>query len=117
MSTRDEVSLSSNERQLLAQLEARARSDDPSLAARLRGRRRAALVARWREIAPGSVPGWTGPVAVVAGLLVTLVALSGVIWLSVLGLALCVAGGCRVGISVRDRRDARTEPPPAPPGG
>lgn len=107
MSTRDEVSLSSQERQLLAHLEARARSDDPALAARLRGRTSQALLARWRERQLPHLPNWAGPVLVLVGLVITVVALTTVVWFSILGLAMCVAGGCAVGVVVRERIQAK----------
>jgi hypothetical protein len=111
MSTRDQVSLSTQERQLLAHLEARARTDDPALAARLRGRTGRAVVARWTDLRAPEMASWVGGVVFVLGLLVTVVAVTSVVWLSVLGLALCVVGGCRLGVSLRDHLADRATPP------
>ena len=103
MSTRDEVSLSAQERQVLANLEARAHSDDPALAARLRGRRWRAVIGRSRDWHPPELAPWVGPLALGIGLMLTLIAVVSVVWLSVLGVGLAVAGGCVIGKDLRER--------------
>lgn len=103
MSTRDEVSLSAEERQVLAHLEARARTEDPALAARLRGRRWRAIVDRTSD---WHLPAYTpavGPLVFVIGLAITVFAITSGIWLSVLGIALTVVGACAMGASLRER--------------
>lgn len=109
MSTRDEVSLSSEERQSLAHLEARAKTDDPALAARLRGRTGRAILARWRKRRPVHMAAWVGPALVLLGLVLAVVAVSSAVWLSVVALALCVGGGCGIGMSVRERISAKKD--------
>jgi hypothetical protein len=102
-SGRDRVSLSAHERQTLANLEARIRLDDPSFAARMRGR-------SWRwmrhvaaEVRVPELPGWAGPVLFVAGLVATVLVLSVLPWLSILTLGVAVIGAHRLAKTVRSR--------------
>jgi hypothetical protein len=102
MATRDEASLSDQERAALAHLEARAAADDPQLAGRLRGpgSRR-----QLPEFPP--VPVWTGsgwwalPVALV-GLLIMVFSLSTLAVVGVIG-ALVMAAGLWMGACAVDR--------------
>ncbi len=110
MSTRDEVTLSPHERQLLGRLEARARTDDPGLAVRLRGRPGTGLFDVWRRCRAAGLGASVGPLVLLAGLVVTVVAVTSVVWLSILGVALCVVGGCGIGFSVREWVNARRPP-------
>jgi hypothetical protein len=100
----DSVHLSAYERHVLAELESRARLQDPALAIRLRR-------AVWQHVAGrlGRWPGpartgrWFGPTALVAGLVLVVVALSVSAAVAVPGVGLLVAGGYRLGIGVRAR--------------
>ncbi|HWG72981.1 MAG TPA: DUF3040 domain-containing protein [Acidimicrobiales bacterium] len=110
MSTRDDVSLSARERQVLAHLEARVRTEDPALAARLRGRRWRAIVDRTSDWhLPEHTPG-VGPLVFMFGLVITVFAITNGIWLSVLGIAITVVGGCAMGKTLRERLGADQDP-------
>jgi hypothetical protein len=111
MGTRDEASLSPQERAALAGLEARAVEDDPALAARL-----AAGVHRFKLRIPEWAPRvlgalWFGPLVVVAGLFVVVVSLSVSVVLGVVGAALTAAGLAAIYNAVvpRLRREKTTE--------
>lgn len=93
MSARDDVTLSAKERVALASLEAQARADDPSLAARLRGR----CIPRIRFQLPTLTTAalvWTGLVSTVGGLALMVVTLSLGVWAGVAS-ALVTVGGLR----------------------
>lgn len=104
---RDQVTLSAQERQSLAHLEHRLRLDDPDFASRMRGyswRWVRDLVGRW---SCPTLPAWTGPALLIAGLAATLWAVDAVVWLSVVTVGVMVVGGLRVGQTVRVRLAGR----------
>jgi hypothetical protein len=121
MPTPDGVQLSAYERHLLAELEARASMQDPLLDARLRRPpwdRALGALGRW----------WTpalsrraGPLAIVAGVVLVVAAVSAGVWLSVPAVALLVAGGCGIGSTLKARflpagGDSATASPTTTPG-
>jgi hypothetical protein len=100
MSARDQVKLSSMERQKLAHLEARMRLEDPAFATRMRGRSM-----RWvRHTVSGAhfpaMAAWLGPVLLIAGLVATLVVIDVFAWLSILTIGVAVVGAYRVALSL-----------------
>ena len=111
--TRDEVSLSAQERAALSNLEARATAADPDLAARLgsRGRERAST----RMIAVGSRLGrwarsaWTAVAAVVVGLTLTVVGVSVGLAVGLVG-AVLLGAGLWSAVSLTRRRRAGRRP-------
>jgi len=115
MGTRDEASLSPQERAALAGIEARAIEDDPALAARL------AAGLHFRLKMPSWAPGlvttlWFGPVLVVVGLLVVVLSLSVSLLLGIVGAALTAAGLACTGRAlvprVRERMSTKKEESP-----
>ena len=95
MSTPHEASLTEKERAILAGLAAQAEADDPTLAATLRGRRRAGGRPRptFRLRVPPLVSHWAwGLVLAVLGLIAVVVSLSTSIVVGIAGVALAVAG-------------------------
>lgn len=117
MGTRDEASLSPQERAALAGIEARAMEDDPALAARLA----AGLRFRLRIQIPSWPPGlitrlWFGPLLVVLGLLVVVLSLSVSVVLGIFGAALTAAGlasACSAWVPrIRERVATKKEQPP-----
>ncbi|MGH3494616.1 MAG: DUF3040 domain-containing protein [Acidimicrobiales bacterium] len=109
MSTRDDASLTAQERAALARLEAMAAADDPQLAARLKGPMfRLRLVAHRPEVpawlrSPWLRNRWWGAPAAVAGLVMTLWGLSTTWVLGVVG-ALTAAFGLWLLAGVVERR-------------
>ncbi len=114
MGTRDEASLSPQERAALAGLEARAVEEDPALAARL-----AAGSRRFRPHIPSWAPGlgarlWFGPVLLVIGLLLVVTSLSVSLVLGVVGALITAAGlasACHAWAPRLRRTDAQDEQP------
>lgn len=114
MSTRDDASLSGEEREAFARIEAQAIADDPSLGAswawvaahRLRGG--AAWVGRMARRP------WVAPTAIVIGVIAVVVGLAGPIVVAGVGLVLVVLGAVPVAEAVRRRAGlARSGRPPA----
>jgi Protein of unknown function (DUF3040) len=114
MGTRDEASLSPQERAALAGLEARAVEDDPGLAARL-----AAGSRRFRLRIPAWVPGlatrlWFGPLLIMIGLLLVLISLSVSLALGVVGALVTAAGlacTCHAWVPRLRRADGQEDQP------
>jgi hypothetical protein len=98
MSTRDEPSLSEREQAILAGLAAKAEAEDPTLAAALRGRRRAPSVRVPAVPVPLRHWGW-GAVLAVVGLLLVVLSLSAGLTLGVVGALAAFAGVGRVAVS------------------
>jgi hypothetical protein len=103
MSGRDQVTLSAQERQLLAHLEQRLRLDDPDFAFRMRGRSFLWFVHALGRLRVPRLPAWCGPVLVLVGLTATLWAVDILAWLSVLTVGVTAVGAHRVGQSLRTR--------------
>ncbi|MGH9056195.1 MAG: DUF3040 domain-containing protein [Acidimicrobiales bacterium] len=109
MSTRDDASLTAQERAALARLEATAVADDPQLAARLKGPMfRLRLAAHHPELpawlhSPWLRHRWWGALAAVAGLVMMLWGLSTTWVLGVVG-ALAAAFGLWLIAGAVDRR-------------
>lgn len=114
---RDQVTLSAHERESLAHLEQRLRADDPDFASRLRGYSWRWLLDLFERGSPLRLPGWAGPVLLIVGLAATLWVVGTAAWLSVVTLALTVAGGLRVGETLRvyvaDRKASPSSDPDA----
>jgi hypothetical protein len=111
MSGRDQVTLSAQERQSLAHLEARLQEDDPAFATRMRGRS-----IRWvRHVVAGvklpPIPQWFGVVLCVVGLVTTLLAVDASAWLSVVTLAVTFVGALRIGRSLQETAQRRGRAP------
>jgi Protein of unknown function (DUF3040) len=106
MSTPHEASLTEKERAILAGLAAQAEAEDPTLAATLRGRRRAAGRPRptFRLRVPPFVSHWAwGLVLAVVGLIAMVVSLSTVLAVGIVG-AVCAAAGVYRAVTARPSR-------------
>ncbi len=122
MPTPDGVQLSSYERHLLAELEARAETQDPLLAARLRHQPWGHVSRVIRRVAAPAASRWAALGACAGGLVLVVAAVAGGVWLAVPAVALLVAGGCGIGASLRTRflpagGDSTPASPSTTPGG
>ncbi|MDQ6784407.1 MAG: DUF3040 domain-containing protein [Actinomycetota bacterium] len=121
MSTRDDATLSAEERAAFARIEAQAIADDPSLGAtlpfRLRQRMRGVVATVSREARRR----WVGPLLVVVGVVLVVVGLVTTIAVSAVGIVIVVLGGIPVIEALRTRLQLATlwaaetrRPPPDP---
>ena len=104
-------SLSGQEREALARLEARVRQEDPNFDVRLRGGGFFHL--RWLHVPswhPGDLPLWVAALLVAAGGVVTVLAEISVVWIAIIGVALMGLGAYRLalGASRRWRASSRS---------
>lgn len=110
MGTRDDASLTAQERAALAHLEARADADDPQLAHRLKGRYRPQIDVRIPPLPMWTGSGWWSIPLIVVGLALAVLGLSTDLVVSVFG-AVVMAGGLWMIAGFVDRRLTR---PPTP---
>ena len=106
MSTEDRVSLTVQERQRLASIEAMLESADPELSRTLRGQKRPeeqAWARSWKRRGQRFLAAlertWVGPVVIVVGMALIFGTISSLVWLTVpgalltaTGLGLCLSG-------------------------
>lgn len=91
MSTRDDVTLSAKERTALAGLEAQASADDPTLAARLRGRWVFPVRVQLPTLSTWTLV-WGGAAASVGGLALIVLTLGVGLWAGVVSALVALAG-------------------------
>ena len=114
MSTRDEPSLSEQERAILAGLAAQAEAEDPRLARSLRGHRRRALDVRLPPL-PRPLRHWAmGATVAVLGLIMAVAFLTVSLPLAMIGAALVFAGVARTVVSAPWASRQRPTPQPQP---
>jgi Protein of unknown function (DUF3040) len=116
VSTQDEVTLSTRERQQIARMQASLQAADPELAKVLRREKlpkRDPVGSAWRQGGRrliGDTAGlWLGPLAVVGGLALMVVTVASLVWVSVLAALVTTAGLGLWGAAVQ-RRLARNAP-------
>ncbi len=109
MSARDEATLSAAERAALAGLESKAEADDPRLAAQLRGGLRRRPAPRVPAGLVRASQTWAGPMTAVVGLAMMVLGLSSLLVVSLLGVALLVAGLAMTATLVRRRLGASVQ--------
>ena len=117
--TRGGEGLTSHERDLLAELEARARQDDPDLDTRLQVRRRfqaASHLPHWNYSVikpaswnPADMPLWLAAVGAALGLAGLFLAVSSAVWLSIPAIIVFAAGFCRLALGVSHTLIAHTD--------
>ena len=103
MSTRDDATLSAEERAAFAQIEAQAIADDPSLGASLWFRFERQLRGVITALGHRAYRAWVGAVVIVVGVGLVVVGLATTIALSVVGLVVVVAGALPVADRIRQR--------------
>jgi hypothetical protein len=114
MSTRDEPSLSEQERAILAGLAAQAEAEDPRLARSLRGARRRSLDLRLPPLPPPLRHWALGAALAVLGLALAVAFLTVSLPLAMLGAALLFVGVARTVVSAPWATRERPRPQPQP---
>lgn len=109
MGTRDDASLTAQERAALAYLEARAVADDPQLSHRLRGRFRPQIEVRIPPVPIWAGSGWWSIPLIVVGMALAVLGVSTGLVVSVVG-AIVTAGGLWMVAGIVDRRLRRQGP-------
>lgn len=109
MGTRDDASLTAQERAALAHLEARAAAADPQLAHRLRGRHRPQIDLRIPPVPLWTGSGWWSVPLIVVGMAFAVLGLSTALAVSVVG-AIVTAAGLWMVAGFVDRRLRRRGP-------
>ncbi|MDQ2729075.1 MAG: DUF3040 domain-containing protein [Actinomycetota bacterium] len=103
MSTRDDATLSSEERAAFARIEAQAIADDPSLGASLLFRLEHKLRGARRALGHRAHESWVGGAVVAVGIALVAVGLATTVALSVLGVVAVVAGALPLAEVLRQR--------------
>ena len=103
MSTRDDATLSAEERAAFARIEAQAIADDPSLGASLWFRFEHQLRGVITALSHRAYRAWVGAVVIVVGVGLVVVGLATTIALSVVGIVAVVAGALPVADRIRQR--------------
>ncbi|HTW07685.1 MAG TPA: hypothetical protein VME46_09250 [Acidimicrobiales bacterium] len=120
MSTQDDVTLTAQERQQIAHMQAALQAADPTLARVLRrgqapsrDRLRPVLRRRRRRLLADLSRGWVGPAATVAGLAVVVLTFVTLTWVSIVGAVAATAGMVLTGRALQRRWDMRSGRHPA----
>ncbi|MDQ6839957.1 MAG: DUF3040 domain-containing protein [Actinomycetota bacterium] len=103
MSTRDDATLSAEEKAAFARIEAQAIADDPALGTSLWFHVKQRLRPAVRSVVHRTQRSWTGPLLVVVGVGLVVVGLATTVAVSVLGLVVVVMGSVPVADHVRRR--------------
>lgn len=122
--TRGGEGLTSHERDLLEDLEARARQDDPDLDTRMQVRRRfqaASHLPDWKLSAmkaprwnPTEMPIWVAAIGAALGLVGLFLAVSSAVWLSIPAIVVFALGFCRLSLGVSQAVAAHSDKPGNP---